>query len=218
MSNLMNCSHILAIYKACRGIGIYKYKIIYKKLILVYYYIIRRGDKMLKFLYPHEYISSVFEMTADKIKALDIDTVVFDIDNTLVPYWIKVPDERLKAYFSSLNQAGIKTAVLSNSKEERSKVFCASVNMPYIYRAGKPGIKGFKRLMDKIGSEPKRSMIMGDQIFTDVWCGNRAGAYSVLVKQVSPKDELITAPKRPFEKIVIKMYMRYCKKHGGHYE
>lgn len=173
---------------------------------------------MFRFLYPDEYISSVFEMTPEKIKGLDIDTVIFDIDNTLVPYWIKVPDERLTAYFSSLDEAGIKTAVLSNSREERSKVFCAPVNMPYVYRAGKPGIKGFKKLMDKIGSVPERSLVMGDQIFTDVWCSNRAGAYSVLVKQVSPKDELITAPKRPFEKIIVKMYMRYLRKNGGKHD
>ncbi len=173
---------------------------------------------MFRFLYPNEYISSVYEMTAEKIKALGIDTVVFDIDNTLVPYWVKVPDKKLMAYFSSLSKAGIRTAVLSNSKEERSKVFCAPVRMPYVYRAGKPGTKGFKKLMDKIDSVPERTLIMGDQIFTDVWCANRAGAYSVLVKQVSPKDELITAPKRPFEKIIIKMYLRYRRKNGGTYE
>ena len=51
-------------------------------------------------------------------------------------------------------------------------------------------------------------MIVGDQIFTDVWCGNKVGAYSVLVKKVSPKDELITAPKRPFEKIIVNMYLK----------
>lgn len=170
---------------------------------------------MFKFLYPKEYISSVFEMSAEKIKSLDMDTVVFDIDNTLVPYWIKVPDERLVEYFRSLENAGIKTAVLSNSKEERSKEFCAVTSMPYEYRAGKPGKKGFYALMEKIGSAPEKTMIMGDQIFTDVWCGNRVGAYSVLVKQVSPKDELITAPKRPFEKIIVKMYLRYIRKNGG---
>ncbi len=173
---------------------------------------------MFKFLYPKEYISSVYEMSAEKIKRLGMDTVVFDIDNTLVPYWIKTPDEKLTGYFRSLEKAGIKTAVLSNSREERSKVFCAVTSMPYVYRAGKPGRKGFNALMAKIGSVPEKTVIMGDQIFTDVWCGNRAGAYSVLVKQVSPKDELITAPKRPFEKIIVKMYLRHISKNGGNNE
>ena len=164
------------------------------------------------FLYPKEYIPSVFEITAEKIKRLGLDTVIFDIDNTLVPYWIKVPDDKLKAYFKSLRDNGIKIGVLSNSKEIRSKTFCAPVNIPYVFRAKKPGIKGFIKIMENMGSKPEKSMIVGDQIFTDVWCGNKAGAYSVLVKQVSPKDELITAPKRPFEKIILYFYLKREKR------
>ncbi len=162
---------------------------------------------MLKFLYPKEYLPSVFEITAEKLKELGLDTIIFDIDNTLVPYWIKMPDERLITYFKKLTDGGIKVGVLSNSKEIRSKTFCTPVNIPYVFRAKKPGTKGFAKIMDKMGSKADKTMIVGDQIFTDVWCGNKAGAYSVLVKQVSPKDELITAPKRPFEKIVLYFYL-----------
>ena len=158
---------------------------------------------MLKFLYPKEYLPSVFQLTGEKLKALGKDTLIFDIDNTLVPYWIKTPTDELKAYFNSLRESGIKIAVLSNSKEIRSKTFCEEMEIPYYYRAKKPGTEGMKKLLEKINSKAENSVIVGDQIFTDVWCGNKCGVYSVLVKQVSPKDELITAPKRPFEKIVL---------------
>lgn len=163
---------------------------------------------MFKFLYPDEYIPSVFEITGDKLKRLGIDTIIFDIDNTLVPYWVKVPDNKLVNYFNGLRNMGIKVGVLSNSKEIRSKTFCTPVNIPYVFRAKKPGISGFMQIMDKMDSVPEKSVIVGDQIFTDVWCGNKAGAYTILVKQVSPKDELITAPKRPFEKIILNMYLK----------
>lgn len=167
---------------------------------------------MLKFLYPKEYLPSVFQLTGEKLKALGKDTLIFDIDNTLVPYWIKTPTDELKAYFNSLRESGIKFAVLSNSKEVRSKTFCEEMNIPYYYRAKKPATEGMKKLLKKIGSEAESSVIVGDQIFTDVWCGNKCGVYSVLVKQVSPKDELITAPKRPFEKIVLYFYLRRKRK------
>ncbi len=163
---------------------------------------------MFKFLYPKEYLNSVFEITVDKLRSLGLDTIIFDIDNTLVPYWIKVPDNKLVSYFNKLKSGGIKVGVLSNSKEIRSKTFCAPINIPYVFRAKKPGVKGFLKIMEIMDSQPKKSMIVGDQIFTDVWCGNKVGAYSVLVKKVSPKDELITAPKRPFEKIIVNMYLK----------
>ncbi len=163
---------------------------------------------MLNFLYPKEYLSSVYEITFEKLKKLNIDTVVFDIDNTLVPYWIKEPDNKLKAFFKKLQDKGIKLGVLSNSKEERSRIFCSPINIPYVFKAKKPGITGFHKIMGKLNSKSEKTMLVGDQIFTDVWCGNRAGAYSILVKPVSKKDELITAPKRPFEKIVLNRYLR----------
>lgn len=144
---------------------------------------------MLKFLYPKEYLPSVFQLTGEKLKALGKDTLIFDIDNTLVPYWIKTPTDELKAYFNSLRESGIKIAVLSNSKEIRSKTFCEEMEIPYYYRAKKPGTEGMRKLLKKIGSKAESSVIVGDQIFTDVWCGNKCGVYSVLVKQVSPKDE-----------------------------
>ena len=170
---------------------------------------------MLKFLYPKEYLPSVFQLTGEKLKALGKDTLIFDIDNTLVPYWIKTPTDELKAYFNSLRENGIKIAVLSNSKEVRSKTFCEEMNIPYYYRAKKPATEGMKKLLKKIDSKAESSVIVGDQIFTDVWCGNKCGVYSVLVKQVSPKDELITAPKRPFEKIVLYFYLRRKRKEAS---
>jgi hypothetical protein len=170
---------------------------------------------MLEFLYPKKYLASVYELTPDMLRSLGIETVIFDIDNTLVPYWIKEPDDKLKAYFTSLRDNGILVSVLSNSKEERSKVFCRSMDIPYVYRAGKPGIGGLNRLIEKLGVKRESCLIAGDQIFTDVWCGNRGGIYSVLIKQVSPKDEWITKPKRGIERVVVKMYLKKVEKNGS---
>lgn len=166
---------------------------------------------MLEFLYPKEYLPSVFYITSEKLKALDINTIIFDIDNTLVPYWVKEPTPKLEQYFLKLRNEGINIAVLSNSREERSKVFCARMKIPYVYRAKKPLKYGMLRLLEKLSLAPEHCAIAGDQIFTDVWVGNRCGVYSFLIKQVSPKDELITMPKRGIERLIVR---HYCKKYG----
>lgn len=163
---------------------------------------------MFKGLYPKEYLQSAFLLRADKLKKLNIDTVIFDVDNTLVPYFVEVPDDKTLALFNHLKSEGIKIAVLSNGKEKRVKKFLNGLDIVYIYRARKPSVKKLKVLLDIIGSESKTSAIVGDQIFTDVWCGNRLGLYTVLVKQVSPKDEFITWTKRGIERIIVKMYLK----------
>lgn len=167
---------------------------------------------MIHLLYPKEYLSSYRELTAEKIKALGIDTVIFDIDNTLVPFYVKKPTADVLEYFDSLKKAGIRITVLSNSREERSKVFCEGLSIPYVYRAKKPLAVGLRRLIKKCSLRKEKCLIMGDQIFTDVLLGNLNGIYSVLVKKVDPKDELITAVKRPLEKIVLFFYAIYCRK------
>ncbi|MBQ7266448.1 MAG: YqeG family HAD IIIA-type phosphatase [Firmicutes bacterium] len=169
---------------------------------------------MFKFLYPKKYIKDITHLTPTLIKSLGKNTVIFDIDNTLVPYWVKTPDNKISAYFKELINNNITIAVLSNSREERSKVFCKEFNIPYVYRAGKPGTKGLKKLLKNIDKKPSECIIAGDQIFTDVWCGNKEGVYSVFVKKVSKKDELITAPKRPFENIILYFYFLMLEKKG----
>ncbi len=166
---------------------------------------------MLEFLYPKEYLPSVFYITPKKLKALGITTIIFDIDNTLVPYWVKEPTPELEGYFLDLRVNGITPTVLSNSREERSSVFCRKLKIPYVYRAKKPLRTGMELLLKKRGLKPSECAIAGDQIFTDVWVGNRCGVYSILVKQVSPKDEWITKPKRGIERLIVK---HYCKKYG----
>ena len=48
--------------------------------------------------------------------------------------------------------------------------------------------------------------MIGDQVFTDVWAGNRMGMVSILVSPISEKDEWITKIKRGAEKIVLRRY------------
>lgn len=167
---------------------------------------------MLNLLYPKEYLSSYKELTPEKILSLNARWVIFDIDNTLVPYFIKEPTVEIAAYFKELKKAGIKPAVLSNSRKERSEVFCRELDIPFVYRAKKPLSQGLKKLIKKLGADPAKSIVIGDQIFTDVLMGNLNGIYSVLVKKIDKKDELITAVKRPFEKIILFFYLRSLKK------
>ena len=63
-----------------------------------------------------------------------------------------------------------------------------------------------------MGLEPKEIAVVGDQIFTDVWGGNRCGMVSVLVPQTGPDNTFFLKVKRPLEKIVLKSYRKYINK------
>lgn len=163
---------------------------------------------MIETFFPDKYVDSVFLIPLKELKQININTLIFDIDNTLVPYFIEVADKKITNFFDSLKKEGFKIGVLSNNNEKRVSFFCENLNICFIYKAGKPGIKGITNLMNKLKSSNENTALIGDQIFTDVWCGKRKGIYTILVKPVSSKDEWITKVKRGLEKQVIKMYLK----------
>ena len=92
--------------------------------------------------------------------------LIFDIDNTLVPHGAPA-DERAIALFKGLREIGFSCCLLSNNKEPRVKMFNEKIGVSYIFKAGKPGKKGYEQAMRKIGTDKKidgfhwRSVIYG---------------------------------------------------------
>ena len=129
----------------------------------------------------------------------------------MVPHGAPADDKAI-AFFERMRKIGYQTLMLSNNKEPRVKMFCDAVGAPYIYKAGKPSVEGYQKAMEKMGTNVKNTLFVGDQIFTDVWGANRSGIYSFLVKPIHPKEEIQIVLKRYLEKIVLFCYKRDKKK------
>lgn len=91
-------------------------------------------------------------------------------------------------------------------------MFNDDVQVNYIFKAGKPSVRNYKKAMEKMGTDEKNTLFVGDQIFTDVYGANRAGIRTILVKPIHPKEEIQIVLKRYLEKIVLFFYKRYVKK------
>ena len=108
-----------------------------------------------------------------------------DLDNTLVPYGVPLPDEKLKGWRDELAAHGVTLFILSNNRHEsRPRTFAQALDVPYIGHAGKPKTASFVKAMEQMGVAPEQTAIVGDQIFTDVLGGNRAGVATILVKPI----------------------------------
>ncbi len=166
---------------------------------------------MLKKFYPGEYLDSTYVIDFDGLYQEGYRGVIFDIDNTLVPHGAPA-DERALALFAHLKELGFRAIVLSNNKEPRVKMFADAVEIPYIFKAGKPKPKNYARAMETMGTELRNTIFVGDQIFTDVYGANLAGIRTILVKPLHPKEEIQIVLKRYLEKIVLFFYRRQLKK------
>ena len=157
---------------------------------------------MRHFLYPDEYLPSAYKK--------GFRGLIFDIDNTLVPHGAPA-DDRAVALFAHLRELGFDSVLLSNNKEPRVKMFSDRAGTRYIFKAKKPKPRNYRRAMELMGTDCGNTVLIGDQIFTDVAGAKLAGIYSILVEPIHPKEEIQIVIKRYFEKIVLFFYQRRRK-------
>lgn len=169
---------------------------------------------MLQRFYPDEYLDSAYEVDYEELYRKGFRGVIFDIDNTLVPHGAPA-DEKSVALFERLRGIGLESVLLSNNKEPRVKSFSDKVFSHYLYKAGKPGRKGYLRAMELMGTTPETTFFVGDQLFTDVWGAKRTGILTYLVKPIHPKEEIQIVLKRRLEWIVLFFYRCSLKKRAG---
>lgn len=162
---------------------------------------------MLSIFYPHHEVNSAYMIDYEGLYQAGFRGIIFDIDNTLVPHGAPA-DERAIALFIRLKKIGYQIMLLSNNKEPRVKMFNDAVSAAYIFKAGKPGISGYRNAMQKMGTKPENTMFVGDQLFTDIWGAKRADIETWLVKPIHPKEEIQIVLKRYLEKIVLFFYHR----------
>ena len=88
------------------------------------------------------------------------------------------------------------------------KGFADAVGTGYLFKAGKPGRRGYEKAMEVMGTVPESTFFVGDQLFTDVWGAKKAGIFTWLVKPIHPKEEIQIVLKRCLERIVLYFYHR----------
>lgn len=130
--------------------------------------------------------NSIYDIPCSALAERGISLLLADLDNTLAPYGAALPDERVKNWCRELKNVGINLFVLSNNRrDERPRVFCQAMNIPFIGHAGKPKTAGFYLAMEQMNVNSSQTAIVGDQVFTDVLGGNRAEVMTILVKPIS---------------------------------
>ena len=162
---------------------------------------------MLERFFPNEYRKKVADIDIKNLVRLGIKGVLVDIDNTLVDYDQNIDPETFE-WIENIKKEGIIFYLLSNNNKERVDSVGNIFDVKGIYHAGKPQRRGIISAINELNLKNSELAIIGDQIFTDVYGGNRLNIYTILVEQMSPKDPILTIWKRPFERLVVKLYVR----------
>ncbi|MEG6615862.1 YqeG family HAD IIIA-type phosphatase [Peptococcaceae bacterium 1198_IL3148] len=158
----------------------------------------------MRIFYPNMYVSSLTNINIDKLKKIGIKAILFDLDNTLVPWNSNDLAKETAEWFASLQRAGFKTCILSNNSQQRVAGMCDVLAIPGLHKASKPRRRAFCRAMQMLNVKPEETAMVGDQVFTDVLGGNRLGLFTILVVPMSSHEFIGTRINRQFEKIVLR--------------
>ena len=150
-------------------------------------------------IYPKAYLKNVQAISLEFLKQNNLKALILDVDNTLIDYYKNLSDD-VVAWANELKNQGIKLFILSNTnKKEKVETVAKKLDIPFINFAKKPSKSGFLKIQKELNIEPQFIGVVGDQIFTDVFGGNRCKMFTILVEPVTKKDYWYTAWKRPIE-------------------
>ena len=151
---------------------------------------------------PNLYFESLYQIDLSHLKSIGIRGIVFDIDNTVTMWGSdKVPQDTLK-WLEDTKTQGFRVCLLSNNRKARVDSISCMLDIPSA-KGFKPFGSAFRSALSLLGTSPKETAIIGDQIFTDILGGNRAGLYTILVQPLSTTEFFTTRLFRKLERIVL---------------
>ncbi len=174
---------------------------------------------MIELYKPDIYKRDIYSIDYKKLKSSGIKCILFDLDNTLVPYYRNRPSRKLKDFIEKLKDMGFKVILFSNSNKKRLTPFKNILELDCSASSRKPSEKKFKKVLKEYKFDQSEVVIIGDQIITDVFGGNRIGILSILVKPISKKEPIWTKINRIREnKKIRKLERMGIFKRGEYYE
>ena len=166
---------------------------------------------MFRNFYADEYYNSTYDIDFARYYQNGFRAILFDIDNTLVEHDAPC-NEKAAELIRNLKEIGFAVCVVSNNNSSRAGSFAKAAGCDYISDASKPSEKGYIKAMKKLGASREQTMMIGDQMFTDIWGAHNAGIYSILVKQIGPDPKMTIRLKRVGEHIVFPFFRNYLSR------
>lgn len=165
---------------------------------------------MLKQFLPNQHVKSILDIQPSLLKEKGIKGIITDLDNTLVEWDRPLATPRVIEWFEKMKQHNIKVTIVSNNDENRVKAFSDPLQIPFVYRARKPLTHAFLRAAKQMGLKKEETVVIGDQLLTDIFGGNRSGFKTILVVPVSQTDGLATQ----FNRFVERRILNWFRKKG----
>jgi HAD superfamily phosphatase (TIGR01668 family) len=166
-----------------------------------------------RYFCPKAYVESIAEVDINELKRNGIKGLIIDLDNTLVEWNgdVNLMSHGVREWLTKAKEEGFRLCLVSNGLNERVTIAGQTLGIPVVSSAAKPRRRPFLLALEKMGTGISDTAVIGDQLFTDIFGGNRVGLYTVLVKPISQHEFCATRIVRRLERILLS-----CMEKRGH--
>lgn len=187
-------------------------------MLKTYLKVMLGSKKEINTITPDSYYKNIYEIDYQKLKENNIDTLLFDIDNTIAKVDSKtIPEETIKL-FKTLKNQNFKILLLSNNHYERVKPAGEILKVKALSDAGKPAYKTYTNALKIINSKKENTAAIGDQLISDIIGAKKYGIKAILVDQLSKENNIQTGLAQKLQKhIVKKLTKKHLFKEGKYY-
>lgn len=162
------------------------------------------SKKEINAITPDAYYLNIYDIDYNNLKENQIDTLLFDVDNTIA----KVDDLNLskdtKKLFDELKSRGFKIMLVSNNHTQRVIPIAQTLNIPMLADAGKPTKAAYDQALSIIKSSKENVVAVGDQLLSDIVGAKKYGIKAILVDPLSEENNIQTGMAQKLQKHMIK--------------
>ncbi|HON42459.1 MAG TPA: YqeG family HAD IIIA-type phosphatase [Bacillota bacterium] len=152
---------------------------------------------------PDMRVDGVWDIDLDELSRRGIAGIIVDIDNTIAPWGTYDLSERAAEWLERARNRGFGVCLLTNNHRSRADWFARALGLPAVCGWVKPWRWGYRRAMHILGTRPDSTVMVGDQLFTDILGAKRLGIHAILVSPLGDKELPHTRFKRRLERFLL---------------
>lgn len=156
------------------------------------------------FLTPDRYFSRISHVNIERdLLARGFRHVLLDIDNTILTRDTHEVPRDVAVWLASARDAGVGFCLVSNNWHHGVYDLAERLELPIVAKAVKPLPPAFLAALGKLGAARKNTVVIGDQLVTDVMGAHFLGMTAYLLQPLVEQDLPHTLLLRNFERLVM---------------
>ncbi len=159
-------------------------------------------------LIPNYYVKNIYEIPISFFKENNIKFILCDLDNTLDAYDVYTPCKKALKLKEELIKENIKIFIISNNKGKRVENYAKNLGVKYLSSSNKPFAFKINRFIKEQNINKEETVLIGDQLLTDIKAGLRVGIKTVLCDKLVDRDQFTTRFNRLIDNPLRKRYKR----------